>query len=51
MPAALERALELQASKKHLTGKRRNAYIYGAMRARGWKPKREKSKLERAVNR
>jgi hypothetical protein len=30
------------ASARGISGKRRNAYIYGAMRARGWKPKRER---------
>jgi hypothetical protein len=42
MPKALEKKLEKQASKKHLTGKRRRAYIFGTMRKTGWKPKREK---------
>jgi len=31
MPKALHRALSRSASKKGLTGKRRNAYIYGTM--------------------
>ena len=30
------------ASARGISGDRRNAYIYGAMRARGWKPKRER---------
>jgi len=30
------------ASARGISGKRRNAYIYGAMRKRGWKPKRER---------
>jgi hypothetical protein len=42
MPAAMEKALKKSAKKKGLKGKRKNAYIYGAMRKKGWKPKREK---------
>ena len=30
------------ARKKGLSGKRYRAYVFGAMRDRGWKPKREK---------
>lgn len=30
------------ARAKGMSGKRRDAYIYGAMRARGWKPRRER---------
>ena len=32
MPKKLERALKRQASKKHLTGARKAAYVYGTMR-------------------
>ncbi len=42
MPAEMEKSLKKEASKKGLTGKRRNAYIYGALRASGWKPLRER---------
>jgi hypothetical protein len=42
MPKAMEAALEHEAAKKGLTGKRRNAYIYGTMRKTGWRPQREK---------
>lgn len=42
MPAALEAKLKKEADKKGLTGKRRNALIYGVLRKTGWKPKREK---------
>jgi hypothetical protein len=42
MPAKLERELKSQASAKGLTGKRKNAYVYGIMRKTGWKPKRER---------
>lgn len=38
MPKKLERRLARQANKKGLTGKRRNAYIYGTMRKRGRRP-------------
>jgi hypothetical protein len=41
MPKALERKLAREASKKGLSGEHADAYVYGAMRARGWKPKRE----------
>ena len=40
MPAKIHRALEKQATKKGLTGKRRKAYVYGTMakrKARGKK--------------
>lgn len=42
MPKKAKEALKKEASKKGLTGKRRNKYIYGALRKMGWKPKREK---------
>lgn len=42
MPKKLEKALKKQARKKGLKGKRAAAYIYGALRATGWKPEREK---------
>jgi hypothetical protein len=38
MPKKLEEALKKQASKKHLKGKRKLSYIYGALRKTGWKP-------------
>lgn len=41
MPKAAERALKKEAAKKHLTGVRKNAYVYGALRKMGWKPARE----------
>jgi len=41
MPKALEMKLEREADTKGLTGKRKNAYIYGTLRGTGWKPKRE----------
>ena len=41
MPADMERALRAAAARKGLTGERKNAYVYGAMRKMGWKPKGE----------
>lgn len=31
MPKKLERRLEREATKKHLTGRRRAAYVYGTL--------------------
>ena len=42
MPKKLEAALKRQAAKKGLTGKRKDAYVYGGLRRMGWKPSREK---------
>lgn len=42
MPKKMEEDLEREAKKKGLTGKRRDAYVYGTMRKTGWKPEREK---------
>ena len=42
MPKKLEAALKREAAKKGLSGKRKDAYVYGTMRATGWKPKRER---------
>jgi len=42
MPKKMERKLQQTARKKGLTGKRKQAYVYGALRATGWKPKRSK---------
>lgn len=39
MPKRLERALKRMAEKKGLKGKAKNAYIYGALRKTGWRPK------------
>lgn len=41
MPKKMERALKAQAKKKGLKGERANAYVYGALRKTGWKPKRK----------
>ena len=44
MPLKLERELTAEADKKGLTGKRKQAYIYGTMRKTGWVPERERVK-------
>jgi hypothetical protein len=43
MPKALETKLKKQAQQLGLTGARADAYTYGALRATGWKPAREKA--------
>ena len=42
MPEAMERALQQSADSQGILGSRRAAYIYGAMRKAGWKPKHER---------
>lgn len=42
MPKKLEQALKRQASKKGLSGERKDAFVYGTLRKTGWKPNREK---------
>lgn len=44
MPKAMEEALRRAAAKRGLTGKRRNAFIYGTMRKTGWVPSTQKKK-------
>jgi hypothetical protein len=39
MPKRLELALKRRAAAKGLTGKRKNAYVYGTLRKTGWKPR------------
>lgn len=41
MPKKMEAALKRAARKKGLKGKKAGAYIYGSMRATGWKPKKK----------
>lgn len=41
MPKKLEQKLKRKATKKGLKGERKDAYVYGAMRKAGWKPKRK----------
>jgi len=42
VPKKLERELVKEAIKKRLTGEKKDAYVYGALRKTGWKPNREK---------
>lgn len=42
MPIKLEKRLIKEAIEKHLTGKRKDAYVFGTLRSVGWKPKKEK---------
>ena len=42
MPKKLERKLKKKAKAKGLGKKRMGAYVYGALRKTGWKPKGEK---------
>jgi hypothetical protein len=42
MPKKLERELIKEAIKKHLSGKSKDAYIYGTLRKTGWKSPKEK---------
>lgn len=44
MPKALEAALKREAAKRGYAGKRADKFVYGKMRAEGWKPSREKGK-------
>lgn len=41
MPEKMEIALKIEAKKKGLTGSKADAYVYGAMRKLGWKPKKK----------
>jgi hypothetical protein len=38
MPKKLEQDLKRQATKKGLTGDRKDAYVYGTLRKTGWTP-------------
>lgn len=49
MPVAMEKALERVANKRGLTGKERDAFVYGTMRKTGWKPKREVDKKPKSI--
>jgi hypothetical protein len=42
MPKDLEEKLRRKAKKKGLTGKRKDAYVYGTMRETGWTPRHQK---------
>jgi len=41
MPKALEQKLKREAAKKGLKGQSADRYVYGTLRATGWKPSRE----------
>lgn len=44
MPKELEEKLKREVADKNWSKAKKNAYIYGTMRATGWKPSREKKK-------
>jgi hypothetical protein len=48
MPKEMEHKLMMEASKKGLTGKRKNAYVYGTMRKTGWVPKKKKKSKKKS---
>lgn len=48
MPEKAERNLRAKARSKGLTGERFNKYVYGGLRAMGWKPKRKRNGLKRS---
>ena len=50
MPKALHDKLARQASKKGLTGARKDAYVYGTMRQTGWEPEREKKSKSKRLS-
>ena len=51
MPKELEQKLLAEARTKGLTGKRKNAFVFGTLRKTGWKPKRERSLGETYMSR
>ena len=44
MPKKLEEKLKKEGQAKGLTGKRLDAYIYGALRKTGWEPSKKKER-------
>ena len=42
MPKKLEEKLRREGRKKGLRGKELDRYVYGALRRRGWKPKKRR---------
>lgn len=44
MPKKMEEALKKEAAKRHMTGRRKAAFIYGTMRKAGWVPSTQKPK-------
>jgi len=47
MPEELERKLKAEARRRGMSKKRAGAFVYGTMRKRGWRPKREKRPARR----
>ena len=43
MPKELENKLKHQASNKNWSEERKNAYVYGTLRKKGWKPSTQKA--------
>ena len=41
MPKEMEKRLRKGARRKGLKGRRADAYVYGTMRRKGWKPKKK----------
>jgi hypothetical protein len=49
MPEAMERDLKATARKRGYSKERAGAYVYGTMRKKGWKPKRERGHSAKAA--
>lgn len=49
MPKKEEQALMREADKKGLTGKRKDAYVYGTLRKQGWTPSTQKKPKKKVV--
>jgi len=43
MPQKMEQALRREALKRRLSGKKKDAFIYGTMRKTGWTPSTQRS--------
>ena len=50
MPKKLEKELKLEASKKGLSGKRMDAYVYGTLRKTGWTPSKKHNNLSKKLH-
>lgn len=48
MPTKLEKSLKKEATKKGLTGERKDAYVYGTLRKTGWVPSTQKKSSKRS---
>jgi hypothetical protein len=49
MPKAIERKLQKEAKKKHLLGRRRNAYVYGTLAKISARRKKKKQRGKHAI--